>query len=192
MGFLDAGHDVDGYFGGVGNGIPLSSRCMWASRIHRCLPAKHDADCGNQVGTTPWLDTWLKKNPILLWFERSTDKLAIRSRALSGERLSHGKPNSDRRDLMSHFLEAKEKRPDVSDDTIMTGYAMTPLIAGLDTTAIFLRSSVYYVSKNPAILVKLQSELDDADLKLPPTYEESNGTPIPGRGHHGVSPLPPN
>ena len=47
------------------------------------------------------------------------------------------------------------------------------MVAGSDTIAIQLRSTVYYVLKHPEVYKKLQIELDAANLTLPISYRKA-------------------
>lgn len=51
------------------------------------------------------------------------------------------------------------------------------MLAGADTTAIVEKATIYHVLRNPAVLVKLQAELDAANLSFPASYAETRDLP---------------
>lgn len=90
------------------------------------------------------------------------------------ERLeSKDEANAPPRDFIARFLEAKEKDPDLLNDRNMLGFVGSNLQAGSDTTAIVLRTVMYYVLKDAAILRKLRAELDDPSITYPISFQQA-------------------
>lgn len=109
----------------------------------------------------PWLDHVLKKNPLLRLLSVEPDKFSAFSRSLLQERQSGADGyTGTRKDLLSRFMAAKKKHPDIVDDSQVISYMMTSVLAGSDTTAISLRSIIYYVLKDKKIHTKLLTEID--------------------------------
>lgn len=73
-------------------------------------------------------------------------------------------------DLLDGYLEAQKKHPDVVDSQVLGAYVSTTFLAGSDTTAITMRSIVYYVLKTPGVLERLRRELDAQVTSYPPDY----------------------
>jgi cytochrome P450 len=79
----------------------------------------------------------------------------------------------DRRDFVSHFIEAKETHPGQVSDQTLVGYIMTILLVGSDSTSVALRAIVYYILKNIKVLTRLRQEIDDAKLTYPVSFQQS-------------------
>lgn len=155
-----------------------------------------------QVQNVPWLDYVFRKNPIALRFSK-TSKFAVRAGGFLKQRMTQGKTDPNRIDMLTHFLEAQKAHPDVVDSATLTGYVshdstsyvslriletvpalvltihqiMTPLLAGSDTTAVVLRSVIYLLLKNKHVLAKLVAEFEEANCDLPPTYKQAHQMP---------------
>ena len=116
------------------------------------------------IGQMPILDKFLAKNPILLKLGAPTHPITAFARKRLQERFSSKEPiPAGRRDFLQRTLEAKEKHPDIVDDARVLSYNAANVFAGSDTTAISLRSIVYYLLKTPSALRKLQEEIDGFD-----------------------------
>ncbi|KAK4096569.1 cytochrome P450, partial [Parathielavia hyrcaniae] len=66
-------------------------------------------------------------------------------------------------DYLDRFIEAKTADPTITD-TQMVGWAMINIAAGADTTAISIRSALYYALRTPGAWARLRAELADAGL----------------------------
>lgn len=138
-----------------------------------------------QVGQVPWLDHWLLKNPVRLWFTKlgiisATSPVGVFAKTRMAERLSQKETlekndNPDQigeslvakkkpRDFLSRFLEAQTKDPIIMDDRRVTSFCSLNMFAGSDTTGISLRAVFYYLLKYPEKLARLMQELDDPKL----------------------------
>lgn len=156
MGFLEKAEDID--------------KTMFVSE--RAL------DYFAVVGMIPFLDFCFDKNPAVRMgppsfnFITSTTVKRLTAR-LTGE----DKHDPSIPDFLDKFLEAKKTHPDTVDDNMVVGYLLINMIAGADTTAITLRSIVYYTLKNPRVHRKLKEELDRAGLAMPVSYKEARSLP---------------
>ncbi|KAI8940195.1 hypothetical protein NX059_003901 [Plenodomus lindquistii] len=98
-------------------------------------------------------------------------------------RLSRGiaKP-SDRKEFLESLLQAHADDPQLVDQRQVLSYTESNVFVGGDTTAISLRSILYYMLKNPHVMDKVLAEIDavvgdrDCDLK-PVSFAESNSMP---------------
>ncbi|KAL4861820.1 cytochrome P450 [Aspergillus spectabilis] len=70
-------------------------------------------------------------------------------------------PKQERRphDFAHRFLKAQQKDPSISDGQLI-GYMQANLIASSDTTAVIMRTTIYYTLKNPWVHARLVDELD--------------------------------
>jgi cytochrome P450 len=77
-------------------------------------------------------------------------------------------------DLLTGLLAAQAKHPDTVDDTRLAGYVVSSYLAGSDTTAIVLRSILYYTLRTPGCLERLREELKQAGMtSFPVRFEEA-------------------
>ena len=84
-----------------------------------------------------------------------------------------GKQDVERVDLLARLLEAKDEKGEKLGREELTAEALTQLIAGSDTTSNTSCAILYWVTKTPGVLQKLQKVLDDAIPQgvIVPTYE---------------------
>jgi cytochrome P450 len=66
--------------------------------------------------------------------------------------------------MLDDFLEIGRTNPEEIDDNGVVSALLVNIMAGSDTTAILLRSIVYYTLKNHRVYKKPQTELDGAKL----------------------------
>ena len=62
-------------------------------------------------------------------------------------------------DFLDKFIEAKTTHPDIVDDGQIISYLMINMIAGADTTAITIRSVLYYCLRDSNVWSRLQKEI---------------------------------
>lgn len=124
----------------------------------------------------PGLDDIFRLNPISAFLRpNQTAHFAQRSRRILEDRLSE-KDGADEvgktrpLDFTHGFLEAQKKDPSITDGQ-MIGYVQANLVAGSDTTAIAMRTAIYYTLKNPWILRRLRGELDSRNITYPISYK---------------------
>ncbi|ROW15979.1 hypothetical protein VPNG_02628 [Cytospora leucostoma] len=160
LGFLKAGGDVDGVLAQL----------------------QKDLDYRGIAMAMPIIDRLVRLNPITKLFGSTTRSgyFAMRSRAILEDRLAEAdqadregearRPASQPPDLADRLLEAQRKDPRISEGQLV-GYLQTNLVAGSDTTAIVLRTAIYYSLKHPWIQARIVDEVDR-------TYS-SCGHPLP-------------
>ncbi|KAI0476857.1 cytochrome P450 [Xylaria cf. heliscus] len=140
LGFLDEAKDVEGIMASIWSSFQYAS---W-------------------VGQMPWLDSLWVKNPIISRFmPEKNNPIVSFALARGNERQDgkHGSPGYNSRDFMSRFVEARAKDTSKIPEWYVTAWATSNVLAGSDTTAIVLRSIIYFLLKNPQSLLKLQQEL---------------------------------
>jgi cytochrome P450 len=128
------------------------------------------------AGSVPWFDKLLTKNPIYLSLKSPSSKFVTRAKNLITERLSDDK-HASQNDFVDRFLEAKKTHPDIVTPPILAGYVATNLLAGSDTTAVVMRSVLYYVLKTPGVLQRLRDELDNSGTEYPVPFKTAQRLP---------------
>lgn len=73
-----------------------------------------------------------------------------------------GKKDPERVDLLARLMEGKDENGNKLGREELTAEALTQLIAGSDTTSNTSCAILYWITKTPGVLQKLQKELDDA------------------------------
>lgn len=164
LGFLDEAKDIDGIMGSIWKVFQYSS---W-------------------VGQMPWLDKlWVKNSIVRRLLPESTSPVVAFALERARERTnifdiekSATKYNS--KDFMSRFLEARANNPEIPE-WFVTAWATSNVLAGSDTTAIMMRSIMYFLLKYPESLRKLMDELTEAHregrLSDIVTWKESRSLP---------------
>lgn len=96
----------------------------------------------------------------------------VQSRVLRG---------SDHRDMLGRFVEINRAQPEAFDESALISMTASNIAAGSDTTAISLRTMIYYLLKNPKCMNKLVTEINDATEGIPldsvVTYDQANKMP---------------
>lgn len=123
----------------------------------------------------PWIHTWFKANPLYVMLASPTTKFMTKAAGLIRTRNEEGNPHPERRDMISRFIETQKTHPGTVTDGVMKSYVVTNLLAGSDTTAVVLRTAVYYAARNPDMMARLQQEFDDAGIAYPPSYKATLG-----------------
>lgn len=157
MGFLEQGRDVQ-------NLIDITKKAF---------------DYFMLIAQNPILDDFLDKNPI----HRIGPPAFGPAVALAIERTAarqagtDGHDEASTRDFLDMYLEAKKTDPDVVDDNMVVTYLMINITAGTDTTAIEVRSIIYYLCKDPEAMRKLKHELDTANVATPVAWKVCQNLP---------------
>lgn len=140
IGYLKTGFDFDGT-------IAISDTAM---------------DYFSLVGQLPVLDHLLDKNPIYRIGPPAFGNITNISITHLLDRLQ-GKDTSyhdaNKPDFLDRFIDAKDKYPDIVDDSQIISYLMINMIAGADTTAITLNAAIYFALKDPRVWARLQKEI---------------------------------
>ena len=125
------------------------------------------ADYTAMVGQMPFLDFLLDKNPIMRIgppnLGNVTD-ISMRNLISRTQDPEAEKKTDSQKDFLDHFLEAKQKSPDVVDNKIILGYLQVNMLAGADTTAITLRAIFDNLITTPRAMKRLEEEILAADL----------------------------
>lgn len=126
----------------------------------------------------PPLDGFLLKNPMAMRMIPNNHVVKFSVQQVQ-ERIN--KP-TNRKDFLSAFLQAKKDWPDLVDDRQVLSYSNSNIFAGSDTTAISLRSILYYALKTPHVLRQVVAEIDstvgDRDCSRNPiSFSEANQMP---------------
>ncbi|RBA18229.1 hypothetical protein FPRO05_10524 [Fusarium proliferatum] len=72
-------------------------------------------------------------------------------------------------DLLESYMRANHKDPETFDRGTVVGMVMSTIHAGAETVASTLLDTVRCLLENPACMVTLKKELEDANLESPPT-----------------------
>lgn len=131
----------------------------------------------------PIIDRLWRLNPISKFFKpKQSGHFAMRCKRILEDRIdqerkaaadgtAHSQAGQRKgpNDFAHQFLEAQRKDPRISDGQLI-GYMQANLIAGSDTTAVVMRTAIYYALKQPWIHDRIVEELDSYDdgrLPLP-------------------------
>ncbi|KAF7521735.1 hypothetical protein G7054_g12368 [Neopestalotiopsis clavispora] len=160
LGFLEEGRDVEGI---------MTSIWQWFEYVAL-------------VGQMPWLDSLWVKNTLVSrlrpakWspMVQFANKREEERRAMSASEKERSQAND--RDFLSRFMTALEKDPSIPP-WALRAWTSSNIIAGSDTTAIYLRTMLHQLLTHPATLAKLRAELDEAAargaLSKTATWKES-------------------
>lgn len=129
------------------------------------------------AGCMPILDRLLAKNPFfrvtLPGFENipnlSVQRMTARCQGTDG-----GVHDPRRPDFLDMFLEAKKTSLDTVGNDQIVAWLLINVIAGADSTAITIRSALYFCLKNPPVWNRLRVELAAAGI-------EKSSCPVPYR-----------
>ncbi|KAI6784130.1 uncharacterized protein J7T54_004676 [Emericellopsis cladophorae] len=134
------------------------------------------------VGTMPFLDRVFDKNPIYRIGPPGFNTITgisvqhLIDRSLGKDKDMHD-PNTP--DFLDKFIETKKADPENVDDGQIISWLMVNMIAGADTTAITIRSALYYALKHPRVWQKLTEEVLTAGFRgrTPPPYKDARALP---------------
>jgi len=158
FGFLEAGKD-DGSFQNIEGALFSASwvgQMPWIYRLNDFLTPV----LGNQLGIAARHGT---------------------IRNFAADQVEQRKGKTGGCDLLADLEKVHEQKPDEMDDNAVLSMATSNIFAGSDTTAISLRSIIYYLLKNPDTKRRLLEEIDDrardGNLSDPAKLEEANEMP---------------
>ncbi|KAL4738144.1 cytochrome P450 [Aspergillus similis] len=148
LGFMKAGGDVEGVL----------------------KQLQKDLDYKGIALAMPIIDRIWRLNPLSKLFKpNQSGHFAMRCKRILEDRIEQEKLNTapEQPDFARRFLEAQRRDPSISDGQLI-GYMQANLIAGSDTTAVVMRTAIYYTLKNPWIHSRLVEELDSySSLPIP-------------------------
>ncbi|KAF9879435.1 hypothetical protein CkaCkLH20_02978 [Colletotrichum karsti] len=133
------------------------------------------------VGAAPFLDRLLDKNPLFRIGPPGFNNITGVTVGHFHERLegAHGDlydPNHP--DFLDKFLEAQKSDPEGVDDVQIISWLMVNMVAGADTTAIAIRSSLYFSLKDPRVWRRLTDEVLQRNFDItPPAYKDAIALP---------------
>ena len=129
----------------------------------------------------PTLDLLFRKNPLVTALSNITSQFAIAVRGLLHDRLLDEKAadHTDRRDFVSYLQEYQKIHPDRLSEVDIFGHIATNLLAGADSFAAALKSVIYYMLRTHGKVVRLQQELDSANLRYPASWASTQGAKLP-------------
>jgi cytochrome P450 len=138
----------------------------------------------------PWLGWVIQYSPLVTMIRKESTAFPEFSRQQIKEHIIENiKRQSDQQpgvgdkdgrplDMLDRFLiAAQTDTPTGYDLDLVMSWTLANIMAGADTTAIGLRSTVYYLLKNPKALRNLKDELRKANLSYPVTWKESQHLP---------------
>ena len=121
----------------------------------------------------PYIERFLFKNPFIPSGTKPSSRLAKLATGRVNAR-AQAKNIATHPDLLSKYLEAGKKDPDVIDNLTVIGLTISTIHAGADTTAATMAVLMDHLLKHPIKLAKMQAELESADLSDPPRFTELN------------------
>ncbi|KAI1174582.1 putative cytochrome P450 [Nemania sp. FL0916] len=166
LGFLEEGRDVDGI---------MASIWHWFEYVA-------------VIGQMPWLDLLWVKNKFVSrlrpakWspMVQFAHKCEQERRSSLSSTFEEKNEQLNSRDFLSRFLAASQKDPSIPS-WALSAWTSSNIIAGSDTTAIFLRTMFYELLIHPDSLAKLREELDTAsargEISQITTWKESSALP---------------
>lgn len=134
------------------------------------------------LGCYPALKPYAKYLPDRFFRDglEAVENLAGIAVARVNQRLEAGKEGkSDRVDLLARLMEGRDENTNKLGREELTAEALTQLIAGSDTTSNTSCALLYWCLKTPAVMEKLQKELDEAipEDVIIPEYETVKDLP---------------
>lgn len=125
----------------------------------------------------PALDRILRFNPIRKLFKpKESAVFALRCKKILANRLAEEENSNEGErvgrpeDFTTSLLEAQRKDPSISKGQLI-GYVQADLNASSDTTAVILRTALYYTLKQPWIYKRLVDEIDAKVSLYPVSFQ---------------------
>ncbi|KAK3387414.1 cytochrome P450 [Podospora didyma] len=142
LGFLEGGRDVEGIMAGI---------WRWFEYVA-------------VVGQMPWIDSiWVKNKLLSRMRPAKWSPMVQFANKREEERRAMSAADKDKndRDFLSRFVAAMEKDPSIPP-WALRAWTSSNIIAGSDTTAIYLRTMFHQLLTHPASMARLRAELDEA------------------------------
>ncbi|KAF2258967.1 putative benzoate 4-monooxygenase cytochrome P450 [Lojkania enalia] len=135
------------------------------------------------IGQIPWADyIWAKNSTVSKLRQSRGSPMVQFAKKREADRALHSDTTGDydTRDFLSRFMSAMKKDPSIPP-WALTAWTSSNVLAGSDTTAIFLRTMFKNLIEHPESLKKLRQELDEAfeegRLSKPVTWKQSQTLP---------------
>ncbi|KAJ8119415.1 hypothetical protein ONZ43_g3626 [Nemania bipapillata] len=159
-----------------------------------CLLAEEDVDGLLQLirdrlthwsrwSSYPWIERLVYRNPIFTPLASNPSGMTAVAAASLKERVSQvaarrdGKDARVTPDLLERFLEASKDFPKALDEPGIIGMLMSTISGAGDTTASVIAAVIFYLLKHPAVLKKLEAELESNSIHGIPTFAEVSKLP---------------
>jgi len=158
FGFLEAGVDVD-------HAIKTIDNSQWYNVI---------------VGQVPWLDHFLRRNPLWNYVPFLSTKNALVTRTALAQLDKRQKPGGEKveyKDLLNSLIEAQKLHPEALGPGDVFAIAHGAIFAGSDSTASTMQSFCWQVLANRRVYDKLVQEILSADLSELVKYNEAQNLP---------------
>ncbi|XEV03397.1 hypothetical protein FSHL1_008684 [Fusarium sambucinum] len=158
IGYLEKGYDFDGT-------LKNADKAM---------------DYFTVVGTMPFLDRIFDKNPVCKIGPPGFNTIAgisvkhLIDRYQGNDKEYH---DPDQPDFLDKFIGIKNSKLDEADDAQIISWLMVNMIAGADTTAITIRSALYFALKHPRVWKRLTEEILQAGFQQVPEYKDAKALP---------------
>jgi cytochrome P450 len=171
LGFLDQGKDVDGMMKAIEGMFTYAAVCRGGGGQ---MPEYHKFLLGNPLFTMlmPAMESW--SQVLVFTLKAINSRVSIKQ---DGELVNADEGGPD---MLSCWAYAKSSDPDKMSTRDIVVHLSTNAFAGSDTTAIALRSIVYFLCHRPPAMAKLVGEIDNADkhglLSLPISYKEATNS----------------
>jgi len=158
FGFLEAGIDVD-------QAIKTIDNSQWYNGI---------------VGQVPFLDHFLRRNPLWNLIPFLATKNALVTRTALGQLEKRTNPQGEKveyRDLLNSLIEAQKLHPEALGHGDVFAIAHGAIFAGSDSTASTMQSFFWHVLSNKLVYEKLATEILSANLSEMVQYDEAQNLP---------------
>ncbi|KAJ5197949.1 pisatin demethylase [Penicillium cinerascens] len=165
LGFLEEGRDIDGMIEAIQGMLAYASLCGQVPEMHPLL-------LGNPLFPIlmPSMETW---NQVLQFTLKAINSRSSLHR--DGE-LDAGEKGGGK-DMLSRWMDIHHTDPEKLSTRDVIVHLSTNVFAGSDTTAIAIRAVLYLLMRHPAVMTKVQAEIDSAasnqKLSDPVSYRES-------------------
>ena len=144
------------------------------------LTSRRNLEYLSIVGTMPWLDRILDKNPI----HRIGPPAMSHAAAFSIEQITNRVSGRDaemqkrgHEDFLNSFLALKQEQPETIDDTVVMLYILNNIVAGSDTVATAVNAVLNFTLRNPRVYKKLMEEISSISIEQSMHYKELRRLP---------------
>ena len=131
-------------------------------------------------GSLPGLERLLLRNSIAARTRQAPQSgIVSAARTHLAQRTTNPQKPSESPDLLTRFLEARARNPEILDDTAVVTLLIAIIAAGSDTSSNAIAATMFFLLKDPSKLAALRAELKTVDvLTRPiPAYAQINKLP---------------